>query len=644
MAFDAGAVVAKIKADVSDFKRGISEAVDKTKSGMNEAGKHVEGFKSKIAAIADKAKAAGATLTAIGLAAGALVKDWVGAYQEAERAQARLEQLTRQTTNATDEQIASLTEQADALQKVGVVEADTTKFGQSQLATFALQTDAIKSLTPAMLDMAVATKGVNTTQEDMINIGNMIGKVMQGQVGALSRVGVTFNAAQEKILKTGNEMERANTLAEILNQNFGGLNERMRQTSEGGIAAATNAWGDFKETLGEAVAPIIDYVAERIISLTEWLQGLNPALMQVIAVGTLVAAAIGMIGGPLLLLIGFLPQIIAGFTALGAVFSGIAFGPIGLVIAAVIALALAWKNNLFGIQEHAKAFWEFLTDIFGRLADWFNSVILPKLKVFWDAVKELGEGVAHFYKNFLLPLFTVFFTGVVEILSWFKTAWEENFLGIQTITTVIWEYIKMYFQVAFDLIVGLLRIFAKIFKGDWAGAWQEVKNTAVKIWEDIKIFFSAFWEGIKTLFKGGMGFIEKAWASSWEGMKSFFIGIWESIKQFLKDSLNWMIDKINVVIGGLNKLKIPGTDVGVNIKPVPRLAHGGIATRPTKAWVGDGGEPEVIAPLSKLRSFLGLDLVGASAPTFVFQGPVWDRSVAREIMEDAFQQMRPRLR
>ena len=51
-----------------------------------------------------------------------------------------------------------------------------------------------------------------THLEQAAQIGSMLGKVMEGQTGALSRYGYKFDEAQEKILKTGTEAERAAVL------------------------------------------------------------------------------------------------------------------------------------------------------------------------------------------------------------------------------------------------------------------------------------------------------------------------------------------------------------------------------------------------------------------------------------------------
>jgi len=80
----------------------------------------------------------------------------------------------------------------------------------------------------------------------------------------------------------------------------------------------------------------------------------------------------------------------------------------------------------------------------------------------------------------------------------------------------------------------------------------------------------------------------------------------------VKKPLNWIIDGINYVIGGLNKIsiKIPkwvpgigGKKFGVNIPKIPHLAQGGYvgANNPMLAVVGDNKtEGEIIAPESKI--------------------------------------------
>lgn len=156
-------------------------------------------------------------------------------------------------TNAIKNAKAELLDYASAVQSVGVVGDEVLISGMQQLATYQLSTDTIKQLTSGMADLLVQTKGLDATQGDAVNAANMLGKVMSGQTGALSRAGIIFSDAQKKILQTGNEMERAATLAEVLAANVGGVNKAMASTDQGKLRQFSNAWGDLKENIGKPI-------------------------------------------------------------------------------------------------------------------------------------------------------------------------------------------------------------------------------------------------------------------------------------------------------------------------------------------------------------------------------------------------------
>lgn len=184
--------------------------------------------------------------------------------QAQENAEKRLETIMTDVTGASKDQIDSMKRLASEMQKVTTIGDEVNITGMSQLATFNLQTDTIETLTKGMDDLAVATYGTEVNQDQMTQTANLLGKVMQGQVGALSRVGVSFTDAQAKILKTGTEMEKAAVLSEVLQGNFGDLAEEMAKTSEGQIVQMQNALGDLGETVGEWLIPYIMEFVEYI--------------------------------------------------------------------------------------------------------------------------------------------------------------------------------------------------------------------------------------------------------------------------------------------------------------------------------------------------------------------------------------------
>jgi len=200
----------------------------------------------------------------VSLAAGALIgggiivaaKDAAQAARESIDANTKLYAVLHNVKGVTDNQIQGLQNYATALQNVGIIEDDTVIAGVQQVGTFQLQAATIKTLMPGMADLLAQQKGLNATQEDAVGIGNLLGKAMMGNTGALMRVGISFTKAQAEAIKYGNEAQRAAILAEVLQQNVGGVNEALAATDQGQIKQATNAIGDMKEMVGTAVLMI----------------------------------------------------------------------------------------------------------------------------------------------------------------------------------------------------------------------------------------------------------------------------------------------------------------------------------------------------------------------------------------------------
>lgn len=168
---------------------------------------------------------------------------------------------------------------AGSLQQVGVIGDEVTLAGMQQLATFQLSNKEISTLAGGMTDLLAQQKGLNAAQEDSVTIANMIGKAMNGQVGALSRVGISFTDAQAEALKMADSEGRAAILAEILQQNVGGVNKALAETDQGKIQQMNNAWGDMKEEVGKVALSIKSRFASVVMKNIPTVQKLGTTLM-----------------------------------------------------------------------------------------------------------------------------------------------------------------------------------------------------------------------------------------------------------------------------------------------------------------------------------------------------------------------------
>ena len=245
----------------------VVNAEDKTGKAFKSASKNANVFSKDVGNV-------GSALGKLGKALGGFyaltkIKDFIGdttaEFDESVKQATKLEFLLKKNTNATDEQVKSLTDQAQAMQDVGVIGNDVIVALQAQLATFELNTNTIKKMTPAIADMIVAEKGINATTEDMISFGNAFGMAMEGNYASLTKRGFKIDEATKKIIELGSEEEKAAAITNYLSTTYGGLNEQMAETSQGKMVNLQNRLADIRKEMGNFNA----YIRNELIGVVE---------------------------------------------------------------------------------------------------------------------------------------------------------------------------------------------------------------------------------------------------------------------------------------------------------------------------------------------------------------------------------------
>ena len=200
------------------------------------------------------------------------------AWQQQTEAETKLAAVMSNTMDASKDEVQSILDLAAAQQKLGVIGDEVQLAGAQELSTYLSKKESLEKLMPVMNDMLAQQYGLNASQESAAQIATMMGKVMDGQVGALSRYGYKFDEAQEKILKFGTEEERAATLAEVVSESVGGVNAALAQTDAGKLKQASNNFGDLQERFGQ----FFEKMKVASLPLMDVLMGLAEKLMPVL--------------------------------------------------------------------------------------------------------------------------------------------------------------------------------------------------------------------------------------------------------------------------------------------------------------------------------------------------------------------------
>lgn len=241
----------------ADFS-SITKQANKAKTSMSSMKASVTRSCSGMKAVAASMKSAFATLgvTISGIALLSFAKSAKEAFEVQAEGEAKLATIMRQRMGATTEEINQIKELCSAQQALGVIGDEVQLSGAQQLATFLRQTNSLNTLIPAMNNLIAQQKGLNATTEKAYMVGNLMGKAMQGQASALRRVGITFTDAEERVLKYGNEQQRAAMLAQIITNNVGNMNESIAATESGRLKQVSNALSDIQEEAGRAVTRV----------------------------------------------------------------------------------------------------------------------------------------------------------------------------------------------------------------------------------------------------------------------------------------------------------------------------------------------------------------------------------------------------
>jgi hypothetical protein len=244
-----------------------------------------KGFKQAESASEKLARTAKNLAGTLGLAFGSAAvvaygKASVKAALESQAEQERLNNILKVTTGATQSQIDVLNEQANALERIGVVTGGNIKMTQSQLATFDLQISTIKTLTPAILDYVTAEKGATASAADFKSMTNGLAQALNGNFASLTRTGFVLDEVTKKTIKEGTETERAAALVKVLNSTYKDFNANLRNTDSGKMQVLANTAREVQTIIG---AGIIDSL--KLLSEDTTIDGLT-AKMRELAVAT----------------------------------------------------------------------------------------------------------------------------------------------------------------------------------------------------------------------------------------------------------------------------------------------------------------------------------------------------------------------
>ena len=374
----------------------------------------------------------------------ALIKE----YEDAISAETRLITVMKQRMNATEDMINSVRTLSGELQNSGIYSADLLMYGAQELATYVDTTDALNKLIPAMADLVAQRAGYTATSNDIISASTMIGKVMIGQVNAMTRVGYYFSEAEQKIIQYGTEAQKVAVITDVITRNVGAMNTALAQTEIGSIMQLSNQINDIRENIGGAFVgikreflqfkllvyqnlqePIVNAVKVIRANLKQILTTTAVVASGVAVYGALMATGWALANIPIVAVIGSLVMVAKVLGELG-LYTGTTFEFMSGLVGAFVGFVVSGFNSIYNIIATV---WNAMADLAENMLNIFSG------RFFDHPIRMIQTIFINMARSLQSVLMTI--AGMIDAVfgSNLAGAVEEKMKALEEYKTSLWE-------------------------------------------------------------------------------------------------------------------------------------------------------------------------------------------------------------
>lgn len=504
--------------------------------------------------------------------------------------QVKAETKLRTSLKGNEEAFARLAKQARELQKETLFGDEATIEAQSFLAQLGLNEQAILKLTPLIQDFATA-QGIGLT-----DAAKLVAKSVGSSTNALSRYGIQIEGAV-------GSADRLDSAVGALSTAFGGQAKAIAKEGLGPLTQLKNELGDVSEEFGKLVLEQIEPLKQSLQGLAERLRNLTPAQKENIVQFAKYAALIG----PALIVLGKLATAIGGIIKAMRTLTALAIAnPFVLLGTAVTALVGIMGFAILDTEKFIKTALQM-----GKVGKFIAKVVLgalsaisPKYQAYFAVIDEVGESLDEQEKKLK--------DSTKEIDS-NKDAVDKLNTSLQNLnktqqggeappsrTTITGKKVGPLEQEKGFGVTTPSKITETATAVDvLGGSLTKLEQIGLQLESTFVNAFSSMQEGAELSFKA----IGKVALNAARDV----------IKAKLSEAIATQIAKILISVPfPLNVGIAAGAGAAVGglfNKAIPAFADGGIVSGPTVGLMGEyagaNTNPEVIAPLNKLKDMIG---------------------------------------
>jgi TP901 family phage tail tape measure protein len=413
-------------------------------------------------------------------------------------------------------------------------------------------------------------------------------KTLVGQRAASGFLAL-MDAGQDDIIAFTEELENSGGIAEqIADQQLDNLAGQLTILKSGfeGMAIA----------LGDALLPYVKVLVEWVQQLVTWFNNLDPSTQRIIAVLAALSSIAMIVGGALLLMVSFLPHIMAGFSAVAAIF-GLTTGALSLVaikivaviaVLALIAAAVIYAyNNFEWFRNGVHAVWNFIVTAITAAINIVRTVIQTGLDFVRNLWATHGETVMTILQNIWTTIQTAFTnvanflrTALQAALTFVTNLWNNHGTTVMAAVQRVWQIVSTTFTNVANFLRTVIVGALEYVRGLWATHGETVMTIINNLWTTIQNVFTIVSNFLRNIFTGALEYVRGLWETHRDtimgvvdtvreaimtgltAVYNFIMEIWSQISAFWNDHGQQILQAtINVFTGIYNFLHFIGTQI-----------------------------------------------------------------------------------
>lgn len=345
--------------------------------------------------------------------------------------------------------------------------------------------------------------------EDMVAILRELGITGQREVDVMQRLAQAGDETAKAFLKANGAWDENIALTKEAELRYETVTSKLEMAKN----TITTAFYD----IGKVVAPVLLEVADGISKIADKFTSLSPNTQDFIVKFGMILAVLG----PIILVVG---QFVSAIALIAPLFS-----PIGLAIAAVIAVLVLLALNWDKVTEAASNFMTYMGTVKDNFAEMFAGLAetaRENIQVVKDFFTGLGESITE-----NVAKFNEWCDGVNESVA---KAWDT----VKSKTSEAWESIKTNSQAGWDSIKTSVVTKATELKTGVQEKWENVKASTTEKWENVKSTVTEKMSGTLSSAKEKADSIKTNISTAWDNVKSATSSKFSEVKNSITTKLS----------------------------------------------------------------------------------------------------------